>query len=164
MTRMDRVSAAMVAIRSSGQMIVDMMEAGTTIPPIQSCDDEETPNFVEIVGVGDSEAAAASCHKDGGYNHEFLVVAAQDAEEPEHNAGPGEDGEAYGDATDTNTNGIMAVDVEGLSGPEHDNGKEAAARDKCDDEGESEDSGFLLQTSWEHGILGSIDFPKAECY
>ena len=34
MTRTARVSAATVAIRSSGQMMVVMIEAGTTMPPI----------------------------------------------------------------------------------------------------------------------------------
>jgi hypothetical protein len=34
MTRMERVSADTVAIRSSGQMMVVMMEAGTTMPPM----------------------------------------------------------------------------------------------------------------------------------
>ena len=34
MTRMASVKAATVAIRSSGQMMVVMMEAGTTMPPI----------------------------------------------------------------------------------------------------------------------------------
>lgn len=35
-TRIARVSAVTVAMRSSGQMIVVMMDAGTTIPPIPS--------------------------------------------------------------------------------------------------------------------------------
>lgn len=34
MTRIDSVSAATVAIRSSGQMMVVMTDAGTTMPPI----------------------------------------------------------------------------------------------------------------------------------
>lgn len=34
MTRMANVRAAIVAIRSSGQMIVVMIEAGTTMPPM----------------------------------------------------------------------------------------------------------------------------------
>jgi hypothetical protein len=34
MTLMERVRAAMVAMRSSGQMMVVMIDAGTTIPPI----------------------------------------------------------------------------------------------------------------------------------
>ena len=36
MTRIESVRAAMVAIRSSGQMIVVIMDAGTTIPPMPS--------------------------------------------------------------------------------------------------------------------------------
>ena len=34
MTRIARVSAAIVAMRSSGQMMVVMIDAGTTIPPM----------------------------------------------------------------------------------------------------------------------------------
>lgn len=46
MTRMDSVRAAMVAIRSSGQMMVEIIEAGTTIPPIPSPARTRSPHIL----------------------------------------------------------------------------------------------------------------------
>ena len=89
-------------------------------------------------------------------------MATEDAEEPEHDTGTSQDTETDGDTTDTDAGGVMAVDVEGLRGPEHDNGEEIGAGDEGDDQCQSEDARFLLQARWKHGELGALDFPDCE--
>lgn len=89
-------------------------------------------------------------------------MASEDAEEPQDHTGTGQDAETDGDTADADASGIVAVDVEGLRGPEHDDGEEVCAGDEGDDESEAEDSGFLLQPVGEHGVRGSVHFPEEE--
>ena len=56
----------------------------------------------------------------------------------------------------------MAIDVEGLRGPEHQEGEEIGSRDKCDDECQRQDAGILLQPGREHRVFGSEDLPEPE--
>ena len=56
----------------------------------------------------------------------------------------------------------MAINVEGLSGPEHDDGEEVCAGDEGDDQSQGENPRFLLQTRWEHGEFGEFDLPDRE--
>lgn len=101
-------------------------------------------------------------HQNGRDDHELLVVAAEDAQKPEHDASAGQDAEADGDAADANADGILAVDVEGLRGPEHEDGEEVGAGDEGDDEGQGEDARVLLEPGGKHGEFGKLGFPDAE--
>lgn len=56
----------------------------------------------------------------------------------------------------------MAVNVEGLAGPEHEDAKEVGAGYEGDDEGEGEDSRVLLEPSGDHGVFGELGFPDAK--
>lgn len=56
----------------------------------------------------------------------------------------------------------MAVDVEGLCGPEQQNREEVGTRDEGDDEGESQDTGLFPEARWEHWEFGTVDLPEAE--
>lgn len=89
-------------------------------------------------------------------------MAAENAEEPKHDDGPGQNAEGDGETTDTDAGGIMAVDVEGLSRPEHDDREEVGAGDEGDDQSQGQDARILLQASWEHGEFGTFDFPDAQ--
>jgi hypothetical protein len=89
-------------------------------------------------------------------------VTSENAEEPEDNDGTGQNAEADGNTTDTHTGGIVAVDVESLCWPEHDDGKEVGAGDKGDDECQSQNARFLLEASGEHGEFGTLNFPDGK--
>ena len=149
---MESVRAATVAMMSSGQMIVVMMDAGTTLIRVsfvkqvlgqpaslspetgledhlhsansEASDDQNAPELVQVVDVRDGECPTAGGHEDGGDDEEFAVVASEDAEKPENNAGACKDGEADGNTSNTHLDWVVAVDVEGLSRPEHDDRKE----------------------------------------
>jgi hypothetical protein len=60
-------------------------------------------------------------------------VASEDAEEPEHDDGTGKDAKADGETTNADANGVMAVDVEGLCWPEHDDREKVGAGDEGDE-------------------------------
>lgn len=47
----------------------------------------------------------------------------------------------------------MAVDVERLSGPEHQDGEEIGSADKGDDQRQTQHTRILLQTFREHWVL-----------
>lgn len=89
-------------------------------------------------------------------------MTSENAEEPEHNDGTSQDAEANWNTTDTDTGGIMAVDVESLCWPEHDDREEIGAGDEGDDQGQRKNARFLLQARWEHGEFGTLDFPDGE--
>ena len=125
-------------------------------------DDEDAVDGVDVVDACCGERSAAGCHHARGDDHEPLVTAAEDREEPEHDTGTCEDGEADGETAESDANGVVAVDVEGLRGPEEEDGEEVGARDEGDDERQGEDAGVLLQARWEHGVLRTVDLPDAE--
>ena len=128
----------------------------------QAREHEEAPHLVEVIRGGRGQATAAGRHQHGRDDHELLVVAAEHAEQAEHDAGAGDDGQADGEAADADADGVVAVHVEGLRRPEHDHRDEVGAGDEGDDEGKGEDERFLLQPGWEHGVLGPVKFPGAE--
>jgi hypothetical protein len=89
-------------------------------------------------------------------------MTSENAKKPENDDGTSQDAEADGNTTDTDTGGIMAVDVESLCWPEHDHGKEVGAGDKGDDQGQSQNARFLLEARWEHGEFGAFNFPDGK--
>jgi len=96
-------------------------------------DDEDSIDSVEVIQAGGGKGAAAGSHHAGGNDHEGSVIASEYREEPEDNAGTGEDGETDGHAADADADGVVAVDVEGLGGPEEEDGEEVCAGDEGDD-------------------------------
>lgn len=86
----------------------------------------------------------------------------QSGDQPKDNAGARQDREPYWKSSDADTNWIMAVHIEGLSGPEHEDAEEVGAADEGDDERQGEDAGVLSQTFREHGVLCAIGFPQEE--
>ena len=107
-------------------------------------------------------ARLTGSHDDGRDDHQFAVVAAEDAKEPEHDAGTGQDAEADGDTADADAGGVVAVDVEGLCGPEHDDGEEVGAGDEGNDQRQGQNARLLLQAGRKHGEFGKLDFPDGE--
>lgn len=94
-------------------------------------------------------------------------MASENAEKPQDHDGTSQDAEANGKTPDTDAGRVMAVHVESLRGPEHDDREEVGARDEGDDQGQGQNARFLLQARWEHGKFGPLDFPNgkgdAEC-
>lgn len=87
-------------------------------------------------------------------------MAFEDREEPEYDTRACEDTEANRKSPDADLNRIMAVDVEGLSGPEHDHGEEVGSRYEGDYQGQGKSARSLLQPTWEHGVFRSIHLPE----
>ncbi len=57
----------------------------------------------------------------------------------------------------------MAVDIKGLSRPEHDNAEKVCPRNEGNDKRETKNARSLSEARWEHGVLGAVNFPQDEC-
>jgi len=95
-------------------------------------DDEDAVHGLYVVDSSGGESAAAGCHHARGNEHEGTVVAAEDGEQPEDGEGACEDWEADGHAADSDADGVVTVDVEGLGWPEEEDGEEIGAGDEGD--------------------------------
>lgn len=56
----------------------------------------------------------------------------------------------------------MAIDVECLGWPEHEDGEKVGTADEGDDEGKAEDARIALESLGEHGVLGEFRLPNEE--
>ena len=128
----------------------------------ETSQNQQTPECAEVVNAAYSKSATACSHENGGDDHELLIVTAENRQQPEYDAGTSQDREADWQTTDANTNGVMAVNVESLCGPEHEDGEEVGAADEGDDQCQSQDAWILPQSLWEHRVLGAIRFPDAK--
>lgn len=104
-------------------------------------------------------ASLTSCHENTADNQELLVVSAENAKKNKHDAGSRQNTKTDRQAANANLHGIMAIYIERLGRPEHENGEEVCARDECDDEGENESTRLLVETLWEDGVFGVVCFP-----
>lgn len=128
----------------------------------EPCQNQETPKFVQVVAGCDCKSATSSGHEDRGNNEELTVVSTEDREQPQHDTGSGQNTETDGNSSDTNSNGVMPVHVEGLCWPEHDDREEIGTRDGSDEQSKAESFGLSLHACWKHGILGKFCFPNGE--
>jgi len=113
MTRMARVRAAMVAIRSSGQMMVAVLvsreitrqvhgrrtdDRGWYDYPANSdtSHDQQSPKLIEVVNATDGERATAGRHQDAGDDEQLALVATEGRQKPQYDAAACEDREADG--------------------------------------------------------------------
>ncbi|KAK0888204.1 hypothetical protein LTR57_025553, partial [Friedmanniomyces endolithicus] len=62
------------------------------------------------------------------------------------------------------TNWVVAIDVESLSRPEHQNRKEVGSGDEGDDEGQAKDARILSRTLREDGMLRKFGLPQEETH
>lgn len=89
-------------------------------------------------------------------------MAAENAQQPKYDAGSCQDTESDGETSDAHTDWVMAINIESLGGPEHEDGEEICAGDEGDDESQGESTRILLESRWEHGEFGKLGFPDAE--
>lgn len=54
----------------------------------------------------------------------------------------------------------MAVNVERLRWPKHEDREEVGSGNKSNDEGQTKNPGLLAKTLGEHGMFGSVSFPE----
>ena len=85
-------------------------------------------------------------------------MTSEHGQEPENDARTGENGAADGQTTEADVDRIVAVDVERLGGPEHENGEEVGSAHEGDDQRQGEHTGVLAETLGEHGVL-RVAFP-----
>ena len=89
-------------------------------------------------------------------------MTSENAEKPEHNACASKNAKTDWDSTNTNTSGVVPIDVECLCGPEHDDREEVGAANRSDDQRESKNSGLLLETRRKHWELRTLDLPDGK--
>ena len=91
-------------------------------------------------------------------------MSAESRESPRNDTAACQDGEADRNTADTDTNWVVAIDVESLSRPEHQNRKEVRSGDEGDDEGRAKDARILSQPLREHGMLRKLGLPQEETH
>ncbi len=89
-------------------------------------------------------------------------MSTEHAQQPKYDASAGQDTESDGDTANAHADWILAVNVERLRGPKHENGEEVCAGDESDDESQGENTRILLETGGEHGEFGKLGFPHTE--
>jgi len=89
-------------------------------------------------------------------------VTTEHTEEPKHNHSTSQDTESNRQSSNADADWILTVHIEGLGRPEEQDGEEVGAGDECDDEGQDQDTGCLLQAGREHGEFGEFGFPDTE--
>jgi hypothetical protein len=89
-------------------------------------------------------------------------VTTEDTEKPQNYTGANHDSETDGNAANADANGVMAVYVERLCGPEHDNREEVRAGDEGDYKRQPENARLLLQAAWKYRIVCTVDLPEGE--
>lgn len=99
-------------------------------------DDKNTVDCVEIIDSCSSKSTAASSHHDRRADHKSSVASTEYRKKPENNASAYENGESNGHAANSDTNGVMAIDVEGLRRPEQEDGEEVGTGDESDNKGQ----------------------------
>jgi hypothetical protein len=86
----------------------------------------------------------------------------EDTKEPQDNARASQNSQPDRETSDSDLNWVMAINVESLRWPEHDDGEEIRPGDECDNERKGKDPGFLLQAWWEDGIVGPVYLPETK--
>lgn len=81
------------------------------------------------------------------------------AQKPQDDASTSQDSETDGNSTDTNTNGVLSVNIEGLGRPEHEDGEEIGTGDEGDNKCQGKGARSLLEPAGEHGEFGKLGFP-----
>lgn len=124
--------------------------------------DENAVYGTQIIQACCCKGATACCHETRRNEQEDAVTAAELGEQPQHDACADEDGEADWHASQADADGVVAVYVEGLGGPEEQHGEEVCAGDEGDNEREEEDAWLFFNAAGKHGVLGAVDFPEDE--
>lgn len=96
----------------------------------QTSYDEDAINGVKIVETGSSKSTTTGGHHAGRDDHEHSVPAAEDGEKDKNDTSSSENTKTDGHATEANLDGVVAVHIEGLRGPEQEDREEVGARDE----------------------------------
>ena len=114
-----------------------MMDAGTTIPPIPRPATISRPqSWCRLSRVAIAREPQPAVIRTEETTSSSLLWPRKNGEEPKDYASAREDRKADRDTTNTNPNRIVAVDIEGLCGPEHYDGEEIGAGDEGDHQSE----------------------------
>lgn len=106
----------------------------------EASDNEDTVDSLDVVQICYSKCTTSSCHHAGRDDHEPTVTSAEDGEQPKNDAGPDENGKADGHSAESDAEWVVAVNVEGLGGPEEQHREEIGTRDKGDYKSEGENT------------------------
>lgn len=87
-------------------------------------------------------------------------MAAELGQQPKNNDGSAENAETDRHPAYPDADGIVAVDVKGLSGPEKQDGEKIGTGDKGDNKGEDKNPRVFLNASRKHRIFGAIHLPE----
>ncbi len=128
----------------------------------QTSKHQEAVDGVDVVNPRRGHGTAAGSHENRGTEQDPLDLTTGLGEEVKRDASTAHDAEAEGEAADANTNGVVAVDVEGLGGPKQEHREEIGARDEGNDEGQDQIPPRLAETVGQHRVLGAVGLPQTE--
>lgn len=172
--------------RTSGQMMVVIMEAGTTMPPIPRPARTRRPQTRESVsalklareavprGLSSQpfrsngrlsqgfRSTLTRCHDNGADDHQLPVIPFEGTEQEKHNHSSSHNAEPYGYSSNPDTNRVVAVYVERLRRPEEEDGNEVGPGDEGDYECHKKNARGLLQACRKHGEFGEFCFPDCK--
>ena len=95
-------------------------------------------------GGGGGAGGHTGCHENRAHDHQFLISAPEDRQQPQDDDSTKQNRESNWNPTNSYTDWIVSVNIEGLGWPEHDNTEEIGPRDKGDNERQGENSRRLL--------------------
>lgn len=101
-------------------------------------------------------------HEAAAHDHQCLIMAFQKAQEPQCNKCPGQNSEANRETAEAHPDRILAIDVECLGRPKHDNREKVGSRDERNEQCESQDSRLLLDTRRKDRVFCAVHFPESK--
>lgn len=120
-------------------------------------------NRASAIANVESKRDVLTCgHENAADDEQFLIPTPQQTQQPQNNTGTAQNAQTDGQTAQSDSHGIVVIDVEGLGGPEHDDGEEVGAGDEGDDERQSQRARFLLQPRREDGVFGAVDLPETK--
>lgn len=140
----DLVSCLVSESRVNDAVLTNDGRGNNDTTDAKSSNNEQTPDLIEVVTTGNGQRSAASGHEDGRDNHQFTVMATENRQEPEYETCTGQNAKSYWQSANAYTDRIVAVDVECLRRPEHDDREEVRSRDGGDDKSQGENARGLL--------------------
>ena len=103
-----------------------------------------------------------SCHENAAHNQELLVVSSEHTQQDQHNTSTSQDTESNRKTANTDINGVMTVNIERLSRPEHEHREEVGSGDESDDQSQTQGSRLLLQACGEDGVFSAVYLPETK--
>lgn len=100
----------------------------------QTSNHQNRVNNRQIIQPRSGQSTTPRSHHNRRSDHERAITAAVNGQEPQDDEGTDQDSETDWHPAEPDLDRVVAVHVEGLGGPEEEDGEEVGAGDECDDE------------------------------